>query len=218
MDVIIGKPKGQQRKRQSSWVSLQLRLLHPSCHHHQRSWTLSLFFSSPPMTINNPTFLLRKDLLFSLVLLVQNIPQNHWRAHTFPWTLFSSFICVIFFIRWSLWLQHPISVYPLNCPSNPPSLHPSPFVMCDLFFLAKSYPPFKLWFLRQDLKWSFLFPPAVPAQINCFLFYKSPVFYILLNLFKTFLLLQLCMKCLSCLMSCLSLGDPLYLAEYLCVI
>lgn len=40
---IIGKPKGLQHKRQSSWVSLQSRLLHPSCHHHQRSWTILVF-------------------------------------------------------------------------------------------------------------------------------------------------------------------------------
>lgn len=153
MDVIIGKPKGQQRKRQSSWVSLQLRLLHPSCHHHQRSWTLSLFFSSPPMTINNPTFLLRKDLLFSLVLLVQNIPQSHWRAHTFPWTLFSSFICVIVFIRRPLWLQHPISL-PLKLSFQ--SSIPPPFSFCHVwpFFLGKILPTFQT-----------VVPPAGPQMV-----------------------------------------------------
>lgn len=95
---------------------------------------LFFLFSSPPMTINHPTLLLRKDLLFSLVLLVQKIPRSHWGECNFPWTFFSSFICFIFFIQLLLiTASNQFTVLPILHPFIPLLLP------CVTFFLLPTF-------------------------------------------------------------------------------
>lgn len=178
-----------------------------SCFSHLRQW----------QTATQP-FFLGGAFHLSLRLLVQNVPLSYWRTYNFLWSfLFSSH---------SLYGLHLTAI--LIIPSNQFPLKLSfqhyipPFIsFCQVW-------PLFSWQYPTHLS-SCLFSIRASNGLSCSLklfqhkliassFINPPVFYILLNLFKTFFLLHLRMKCLSCLMSCLSLGDPLYLAEYLCVI
>lgn len=106
----------------------------------------------------------------------------------------------------SNWIEHRLfsmafQAFPDLVPVHPSSLPSSSIYSSRLTSLPdKGLPTFQISAHPSGpLMKSFLF---VPVQINCFLFYESPVFYIFLHLFKTFFSLQLCMKCLSLLLYC----------------